>query len=85
MCSIIFWTVVCDGEARSYYEGGEIRDTAYKTGDTKHFSFPPGDYMLHNLENTGAAPLRFVTVEFKTGKNAPLDIKGKRGTAKLRN
>ena len=69
-----FWTVLTDGRARSHYEDGEVRDVAYRAGDTKHFTFGAGEHMTHDLENTGSSPLVFVTVEFKGGANAPLAV-----------
>lgn len=69
-----FWTALAPGRARSYYDGGDIRDYDYQTGDTAHFAFAPGEYMLHNLVNVGATQLRFVTVEFKGSANPPLDL-----------
>lgn len=69
-----FWTVLCDGRARSHYDDGSVREVAYQTGNTRHFAFGAGEHMTHDLENTGSGPLSFVTVEFKNGKNAPLAL-----------
>jgi beta-alanine degradation protein BauB len=69
-----FWTVLCDGTARSHYGDGSVRDAVYRQGDTRHFTFEAGEDMVHDLENTGSEPLVFVTVEFKQGKNDPLPI-----------
>lgn len=69
-----FWTAVSPGRARSYYEGGLVREFTYEVGDTAHFTFGAGEYMLHNLVNIGETPLSFVTVEHKIGANAPFDI-----------
>lgn len=69
-----FWTVLSNGRARSHYEGGAVRETTYCAGDTRHFSFAPGEHMVHDLENVGDETLVFVTVEMKAGKNAPLAL-----------
>jgi len=69
-----FWTVLCDGRARSHYDDGSVREVAYRAGDTRHFAFGAGEHMTHDLENAGSGPLSFVTVEFKNGKNAPLAL-----------
>lgn len=69
-----FWTAVSPGRARSYYEDGSVHDYTYAAGDTAHFTFAPGEYMVHNLVNVGDARLSFVTVEHKTGANAALDV-----------
>lgn len=71
-----FWTVLSPGRARSYYEDGSVRDVTYELGDTKHFTFGPGEHTVHDLENIGLEPLIFVTVEFKGGSNRPLDDHG---------
>ena len=69
-----FWTVLSNGRARSCYEGGAVRETSYRAGDTKHFTFAHGEHMVHDLENIGDETLVFVTVEMKSGKNAPLAL-----------
>ena len=69
-----FWTVLSDGRARSHYADGDVREMEYRAGQTRHFAFGPGEHMTHDLENTGTTPLLFVTVEFKTGANAALDL-----------
>ena len=69
-----FWTVLSNGRARSHYEGGAVRETTYRAGDTRHFSFAPGEHMVHDLENIGDETLVFVTVELKAGKNEPLPV-----------
>lgn len=69
-----FWTVLSNGTARSYYEGGAVREMTYRAGDTRHFTFSAGEHMVHNLENIGEETLVFVTVEWKTGKNVPLTV-----------
>ena len=70
-----FWTATSDGSARSHYADGRIAEATYRAGDTKHFSFAPGEFMLHDLENTGSDILSFVTVKLKTGSaNTPLPL-----------
>jgi beta-alanine degradation protein BauB len=69
-----FWTVMTDGAARSHYHDGRTAETAYKAGDTKHFSYGPGEWMMHDLENIGETTLVFTTVEHKNGKNPPLVV-----------
>jgi len=70
-----FWTATSDGSARSHFDDGRISDAAYKLGDTRHYAFAPGEYMLHDLENTGSAKLSFVTTELKIGSaNKPLPL-----------
>lgn len=69
-----FWVAINAGRSRSHYAGGETREAAYEAGTTRHFSFGPGEFMLHDLENIGDTELVFTTVEFKKSANAPLPI-----------
>ena len=69
-----FWVAVNAGRSRSHFATGEARETSYTAGDTRHFHFGPGEFMLHDLENIGDSTLAFVTVEFKVSANAPLQI-----------
>lgn len=67
-----FWTVTSDGgRARSHYADGRTVDTQYSAGQTQHYAFGRGEEMVHDLANTGDAPLSFVTVEFKHCANPP--------------
>ena len=69
-----FWSALNRGMARGYFSSGEIRDTEHYVGETKHFHYGPGDYMLHSVENIGETELSFATVEFLDGTNPPLTI-----------
>jgi len=71
-----FWTALSAGRARSRYESGEVREVSYTVGETRHYSFGPGESMLHDLANTGDTDLAFVTVEFLRGPNRPLPVGG---------
>lgn len=69
-----FWTCLTGGSARSHYGDGRIVDVTYKPGETQHLSFKAGAFMIHDLENRGAADLVFTTVEFLDSANAPLEV-----------
>jgi len=69
-----FWTAVTPGRARSHYGDGKVVDVEYGVGDTKHHVYGPGEYMIHDLENTGDTTLMFTTVEFKNSANRPLEL-----------
>ena len=69
-----FWTVVLAGKGRSHYADGQVVETEYKTGDTKHLQFALGEFMIHDLENIGDTVLAFTTVEFKDSPNDPLPL-----------
>jgi beta-alanine degradation protein BauB len=69
-----FWTVMTHGAGRSRHHDGRIVETTYRAGDTRHFSFGPGEYMLHDLENIGQTMLVFTTVEHVDSANPPLPV-----------
>lgn len=67
-----FWTATAPGRARSRFADGTVAERPYAEGETRHFAFGPGQSMTHDLENIGDTVLRFTTVEFLGGPNAPL-------------
>ena len=69
-----FWIVKGSGTARAYYSDGVVADFTYRDGDTRHFTFKPGECITHSLENIGETVLDFTIVEFKQSANAPLKI-----------
>ena len=70
-----FWTALSPGRSRSTMGDGRVMETAYETGTTKHFTYGPGEKMVHDLENIGDTTLAFTTVELKLGSaNAPLPL-----------
>lgn len=69
-----FWVAINAGRSRSNYATGETRDAEYQAGDVRHFRFAEGEYMLHDLSNTGETELIFTTVEFKDSPNPPLPV-----------
>lgn len=70
-----FWTATSAGRARSRYADGRSVDSEYQVGTTRHYSFGPGESMVHDLENIGDTDLSFTTVELKLGSaNRPLPL-----------
>jgi len=59
-----FWTALGAGRSLQHIGDGSTRLVTYTKGETRHFNFGPGEYLLHDLENIGGTPLAFVTVEF---------------------
>jgi len=51
-----------------------VRDVSYDAGETRHFRFGPGEFLLHDIENIGDGELIFTTVEHLDSANAPLPI-----------
>ena len=64
-CLDYFWTALGDGESVQHHDDGTTRYVRYEAGQTRHFEFTAGQYILHDLENVGSQPLRFITVEHK--------------------
>ena len=69
-----FWVAMNCGNSVSRHATGVTRETTYNPGDIKHIQFGPGEFMLHDLINTGDTELLFTTVEFKASANLPLPL-----------
>jgi beta-alanine degradation protein BauB len=69
-----FWTAVHAGTSRQHTSDGTTRDVTYGAGETRHFTFAEGEYLLHDIENVGAGELVFTTVEHLDSANAPLPL-----------
>lgn len=69
-----FWTAVNAGRSRQRTFDGTTREVSYTPGETRHYTFGPGEYLLHDLENIGDTELVFSTVEFLQSDNAPLPL-----------
>ncbi len=69
-----FWTAVNAGTSRQHTSDGTTRDVSYSAGETRHFAFAAGEYLLHDIENVGDTELIFTTVEHLDGDNAPLEL-----------
>lgn len=69
-----FWTCLSDGKARSHIDGGPPQEGTYTRGQTKHMTYGPGEFMVHDLENVGDTDLVFITVEHLESANDPLPL-----------
>ncbi|GAA4539076.1 hypothetical protein [Pseudonocardia xishanensis] len=69
-----FWTAVNAGRSRQHTSDGTTREVSYRAGETRHFTFAEGQYLLHDIENVGETDLVFATVEHLDSANAPLDL-----------
>ena len=69
-----FWTALTAGRARSHYHDGRTQERGYEIGDTAHYRFAAGEFMMHDLENIGDRALAFTTVEFLDSANPPLPL-----------
>jgi beta-alanine degradation protein BauB len=59
-----FWTVVEGSTGLQRFADGTFAVRDYGVGDTKYLEHTPDTALIHDLENIGDTPLRFVTVEF---------------------
>ena len=69
-----FWTAINPGSGRQHTADGTTREVTYVAGETRHFRFAEGEYLLHDLENVGDTELVFSTVEFLDSANPPLPL-----------
>ncbi|RSD11837.1 cupin domain-containing protein [Amycolatopsis eburnea] len=69
-----FWTAVNAGRSRQHTSDGTTREVSYTAGETRHFTFAEGQYLLHDIENVGDTELVFTTVEHLDSANAPLPL-----------
>jgi hypothetical protein len=58
-----FWTALTDGSSIQHTDDGTTRRVSYRVGDTRHFTFGAGQYLLHDLCNDGTSDIEFLTVE----------------------
>ena len=69
-----FWTAVVAGRSRQHTADGTTREVSYSAGETRHFTFAAGEFLLHDIENVGDADLVFTTVEHVDSANSPLPL-----------
>lgn len=69
-----FWTAVTAGSSRQHTFDGTTRDVSYSAGETRHFTFADGEYLLHDIENAGDGELVFTTVEHLDSANDRLAL-----------
>jgi beta-alanine degradation protein BauB len=69
-----FWTAVNAGRSRQHTADGTTREVSYDAGETRHFEFGAGEYLLHDIENVGDSDLVFTTVEHLDSANSPLPL-----------
>jgi hypothetical protein len=69
-----FWTAVNAGRSRQHTADGTTREVSYEAGETRHFTFGAGEFLLHDIENAGTGDLVFTTVEHLDAANPPLPL-----------
>ena len=69
-----FWTSVSGGRGRQHIHDGTTVEYTYRPGETRHETYGPGQYKVHDLENIGDTEMVFMTIEFLNSANKPLAI-----------
>jgi hypothetical protein len=69
-----FWTAITPCRGRQHLMDGSTVEYSYAAGETRHESYGPGEFKVHDLENIGEAEMVFMTVEFLDSANRPLAI-----------
>src|SRR4029077_3779858 len=69
-----FWTAVTPCRGRQHLMDGTTVEYTYAPGETRHESYGPGEFKVHDLQNIGDDDMVFMTVEFLESANAPLAI-----------
>jgi quercetin dioxygenase-like cupin family protein len=69
-----FWTSVNGGRGRQHLMDGTTVEHTYYAGETRHETYGPGQYKVHDLTNLGDKDMIFNTIEFLDSANKPLAI-----------
>jgi quercetin dioxygenase-like cupin family protein len=69
-----FWTAVSGGHGRQHLMDGTTVEYTYAPGETRHETYGPGEYKVHDLTNLGDKEMVFMTIEFLNSANKPLPI-----------
>jgi quercetin dioxygenase-like cupin family protein len=69
-----FWTSVTGGRGRQHVHDGTTVEYTYTPGETRHESYGPGQFKVHDLENLGDKDMLFMTVEFLQSANKPMAL-----------
>ena len=69
-----FWTSVNGGRARQHLMDGSTVEHTYSAGETRHETYGPGEFKVHDLENLSCEDMIFNTIEVLDSANTPLPI-----------
>lgn len=69
-----FWTAVTASRGRQHLMDGTTVEYTYQPGETRHETYGPGEFKVHDLENIGDGEMVFLTVETLQSSNPPLAI-----------
>jgi quercetin dioxygenase-like cupin family protein len=69
-----FWTAVSGGRGRQHVHDGTTVEYTYAPGETRHETYGPGEFKVHDLENLGDREMVFMTIEFLQSANKPMAL-----------
>ena len=69
-----FWTAVVPSRGRQHLMDGSTVEYTYYAGETRHETYGPGEFKVHDLENIGDTDMIFNTIEFVDSANKPMAI-----------
>jgi hypothetical protein len=69
-----FWTAVVPARGRQHLMDGTTVEYTYYAGETRHETYGPGEFKVHDLENIGDTDMIFNTIEFVDSANKPMAI-----------
>ena len=69
-----FWTSVTGGRGRQHVHDGSTVEYTYQPGETRHETYGPGEFKVHDLENLGDKEMVFMTIEFLDSANKALAL-----------
>src|ERR1700685_4647477 len=69
-----FWPAIWAGRGRQPLQDGTTVEFTYQPGETRHETYGPGQFKVHDLENLGDEEMVFMTIEFLQSANKPLAV-----------
>jgi quercetin dioxygenase-like cupin family protein len=62
-----FWVCTDGARGNQRFPTGEMETYDFAVGDVDFLDIKPGEKLIHDLENAGDSPLRFIAVELFSG------------------
>src|SRR5215213_8519708 len=72
-----FCTCVPGGRELQHVIGGTTVEYTYQPGETRHETYTPGEFKVHDLENISDKEMVFMTIEFLDSENKPMPVPDK--------
>jgi len=67
---LVVWGFVATGD-------GSTVEYSYQPGETRHETYGPGEFKVHDLENLDDKEMVFMTIEFLNSANKPMSLPDK--------